>query len=141
MSPVLGEAEAIIPTPQKQSVVRVAHQPTSSNKPPQTSLPKTKPLVQLQFGWPLARSLPAVVVQCTAAPMSWTTMTRMPRASCPFPFSLGRRGGSADLLIGDRYGCDSGQRGALDRRYQVLAGGWDKAKFRRGMRLLKMPES
>lgn len=45
----------------------------------------------------------------------------------PFPFSLGRGGGSADLLTGKRYGSDAGQRGALDGRYQVLAGAWDRA--------------
>lgn len=59
-------------------------------------------------------------------------MTSIPRASCPVPFSLGRRGGSADLLTGNGYGCDSGQRGALDRRYQVLAGGWDRAELGKG---------
>lgn len=55
-------------------------------------------------------------------------MTSVPRVSCPpSPLGLGRGGGSADLLLaGNRYGCDSGQRGTLDRRYRVLIGGRDR---------------
>lgn len=59
-------------------------------------------------------------------------------ASCPVPFSLGRWGGSADLLIGNRYGSDSRQRGALDRRYQVFAGGCDRAELGEGWGSLRL---
>lgn len=70
-------------------------------------------------------------------------MTSIPRCFAPlFPLSVGRGGGSADLLTGNRYGSDFGQRGALDGRQRVLAGrvGQGRVSEKSGMGLLMAPE-